>query len=238
MQAKYPYHRSRRQRPGFLLLMVLICLGIVVLLYSIQWSHMPEETKSMLVRPPRQAGPDALPWEEESLLTSDTLQGYGLQPETKIYPEQPQITKTIKFKTKVYQDGRPRGELEFRIRPGGRIKGSWSANYKASAPDVQYRGLVELPIDFEGNVAPSKIYEDEQGQDLTKLYIISRGILMLEEHNLKNNRQRTIRGHIYVTGWLDTEYNALGRLTITSGGLAGEPVEWFQAFDWQASPLD
>lgn len=238
MQGKNAYRAGQRNRRGFLLLMVLICLAIILVLYSIMWSGLFRDSRPPFVRPPRRADPNALPWEEDFLLTSGALQGYGLQAETKIRPEQPKITKTMEYKTQVHQDGQPRGELEFRIRPDGGIRGSWSADYKTSAPDMQYSGFLGESMNFEGNAAPSKIFQDEQGQDPSKLYIITRGILMLDEHNLKNNKQRTIRGHLYVTGWLDREYNASGKLTITSGGFAGEAPEWFQTFDWQASGPD
>jgi hypothetical protein len=39
---------------------------------------------------------------------------------------------------------------------------------------------------------------------------------------------RGVKGYIYVTGWLDPEYNATGKIIITSD------KESYETFSWQA----
>ena len=228
-----PYHTHpalKKNRPGFLLLMLLICIAIGAFIYYIQLSAFLNPKP-----PPKHSDSNALPWEEDFLITNDTLQAYGFQAETMPSPEQPSLTtgkKGIIFRAKVHRDRYLRGEMEFRIRFNGRIKGSWTADFTTTSPPIHYTPLGGTPINFTGNVAPSKIYKDEYGKDPSKLYMIAKGICVLEQHNLENDRVRTFTGYIYVTGWLDTDYNAFGKLTITPPESSPKS---FQVLHWEGA---
>ena len=124
---------SKTDRPGFLLLMLLISVAIVALLYAIHSRALlnPEQL-------PAYSDPNALPWEENFLLTNKTLQAYGFEAETTIRPGQPELKGPLLFGCIVYQDSEPRGEMIFRIRADGRIHGCWSAEYETTSPDIYY----------------------------------------------------------------------------------------------------
>lgn len=232
MQLSHSQYRLQKCRPGFLLLMLLISVAIGAVIYCLHLSAL------LCPRlPPKYCDPNASPWEETFLLTNDTLQAYGVDPETVPSAEQPKITRTIRFRGQVYEGRYRRGELEFRIRSDGRINGSWSADFETTSPPIHYTPSAgRTGVDFEGNIAPSKIYQDEYGQDPSKLYMITRAIPILKAHNLENNKVDTMCViYLYVTGWIDTEYKAFGKLTMTSHE---RPPKSCLIFDWQGSRID
>jgi len=227
MQATHLYRRPKTNRRGLLLLVVLIGIAIAAILYAIQFSTL---SKSLI--PPRCADPNALPWEEHGLLRKQTVLGDGLGDRRITYDEQPKITEPIGYKAKVYQQGNPCGEIHFAIFPNGTVNGSWSADYKTRSPGAHYITKADKTSryasnSFRGNIAPSKIYKDEHGEDPSKLYFITEGSFLLYERRSDSR----IRGHIYVTGWIDSEFNASGKLTL---GSISEGV--FQIFEWEAKP--
>lgn len=258
MRATYSYRSLKTDRPGFLLLMLLICIAIVAFLYAIRLQA--------LLNPKQPSGysdPNALPWEEDHLLTNDTLQAYGFDAETTIRPGQPELKRQLLFGCIVYQDTEPRGEMIFRIRSDGRIHGCWSAEYKTTSPDIYYSPIIPWKPDynitvtdvdskgrnldpfggvcFEGNVVPSKIYEDEFGKDPSKLYILAKGFLLQKAHNMRTNKEHKPRprGRIfYVTGWMDTDYYTAGKLTTITAAPTTEETEVVNLFDWEGAPMD
>jgi hypothetical protein len=163
-----------------------------------------------------------LPWNQEFRIL-----GRGEQAE-KPSPKQPNITRTLLFSADAEQAGDARGQIELVIGPDGTVEGGWSAEYN---PSDKFNYLV-MGASFKGNTDPSKIYSDEYGEDASQLYFITKGRFTILETNLENNRVRKVSGRIYVTGWLDTEYNAAGEITITSNKKS------FQAFNWKAKPSE
>ena len=125
---------------------------------------------------------------------------------------QPKILDNLCFPAKIVEDGEVRGGISLYILTDGRIKGTWGGAYNPR-PEMTWEVVGSR---FKGNIDPSKIYSDEDGEDPTKLYFIGRGQFLILETNSKTNRIRTAKGGIYVTGWLDEEYNAIGKVTVTS----------------------
>lgn len=218
----------------------VLLLSLLISVAIVSYSHLTEF--SIFFKPlQKYSDPNAMPWEETFLIRNESLYGYGLHTRQKYSPEQPKITKTIRFKAKVYQQRYQRGEIGFQINPEGEIQGSWSADFTSGqrhSPRINYTTFNRTsgrypPNTFRGNVAPSKIYQDEDGQDKSKLYIITKGQYLLKAHDLRTNDVRDISGDIYLTGWIDPNYNATGELTCTSMW-----TETLQTFDWKAIPSD
>jgi hypothetical protein len=222
-------------------------IGVPILLLSLliyvafNVSYFTRQFSAFFVQP-KYSDPNAMPWEETFLIRDESLYGYGLHKRQMYSPEQPKIIKTILYKTKVYQQSHQRGEIVFHINTQGDIEGSWSADFtigKRHSPQwINYTTLDRttgryLPNTFRGNIAPSKIYQDEYGQDKSKLYFITRGQSLLRAHDLRTKDTHRISGGIYVTGWIDPNYNVTGELYLTSM-LAGP----FQTFYWEAKPSD
>jgi hypothetical protein len=98
------------------------------------------------------------------------------------------------------------------ILTDGRVKGVWDGKYNPE-PDTIWEVVGSR---FNGNIDPTKIYSDKDGEDPKKLYFIAKGKALMMVTNSKTDKIKTATGAIYVTGWLDNEYNAVGKVTITT----------------------
>ena len=110
------------------------------------------------------------------------------------------------------------------ISPDGRIEGGWGADYDtSSAPRMHYSVLTGK---FKGNIDPSKIYEDEDGEDLSNVYFIAKGKVVMLVTDFESGKVYRQNSLIYVTGWLDQGYYATGRVTITADKNEAQTFEW------------
>lgn len=210
MESVYLELQPKGNRSGAVLLfMVLIIVVIGVLVWF--------DPAALFSR----SGPD-LPWNQE----------YRLFKAGEEVPtpsgEQASITRALLFEAEAKQEDAKRGKISILIRPDGRIEGGWGGEYR---PKLQVTWEI-MGSQFKGNIDPSKIYCDSDGKDPTKLYFIAKGKFLILETNSENNRVRNVKGHIYVTGWLDTEYNATGEIRITSDKRS------FETFSWRAKGLE
>jgi hypothetical protein len=184
---------SQSQRSGYALLLMLL---LIVVLCSLIWMDpmalMGGEGKGM-------------PWNEESKIV---LPGREVP---RPGPQQPVISDNLGFGAKI-EGTSDSGGLEMYIMTDGRIKGVLGGTYKPK-PEIMWE---VVSAKFEGNIVPSKIYSDEGGKDPTKLYFIGAGKILIMETNSKTNEVRTGNVRLYVTGWLDSKYEAVGKATITS----------------------
>jgi len=202
--------QAQKKHSGFALLLMIL---LIVVLAGLIWL----DPSALFNRP----DPD-LPWNEEFRLLKAGEEGQWPS------EEQPNITKALLFEADAEQEDSRRGKIAMVIRPDGRIKGGWTAEYNAS-PEIN---LAVMACSFKGNIDASKIYKDDYGEDRSKLYFITKGKFIMLESNSKTNRNRSVKGHIYVTGWLDTEYNGSGEITITSDKRS------FETFSWQAKGIE
>jgi len=138
--------------------------------------------------------------------------------------EQASITRALVFEAEAKQESAKRGKISMALRADGRIKGGWGGDYEPR-PNVHWQ---VMGSEFTGNIDPSKIYKDNYGEDRSQLYFITKGKFIILETNSETRKVRSVKGHIYVTGWLDTEYNATGEIIITSDKKS------YKTFSWQA----
>ncbi len=147
-----------------------------------------------------------MPWSEQRRIV-------GLDEEVKQPKEgQPKILDNLAFEGRIVEDNDVKGAVVMFILTDGRIKGIWTGTYKPE-PDITWEVQQSR---FKGNIDPAKIYRDKDGEDPTKLYFIAKGSFLILETNSKTNNVRTATGSIYITGWLNNKYNAVGKITITS----------------------
>jgi hypothetical protein len=164
----------------------------------------------------------SLPWNEE----------YRILPPGKIPTktptlDQPKITETLRYKTTLYFDGSPRGELNFVIYPQGVVKGIWNGEYDRSGE----LHCIVLASSFSGNTDPSKPCIEENRHNASKLYFLTSGTFTLLETGL-SGRNHGINGLVYVCGWLDPNYTATGEIYVT------ENKKSFDVFSWSADPIN
>jgi hypothetical protein len=186
--------QSRAERSGvILILMVLIVCIIGALIWLDPMALM------------RSSG-SGMPWNEERRIVPPGEE--VKQPKE----GQPKILENLAFAGKIMENNEVKGEVGLFILTNGRIKGVWEGKYNPE-PDITWEVMGSR---FKGNIDPTKIYSDKDGEDPRKLYFIAKGKSLILETNSKTDKIRTATGAIYVTGWLDNEYNAVGKVTITS----------------------
>jgi hypothetical protein len=147
-----------------------------------------------------------MPWDEERRLVR--VGGEVKQPKE----GQPKISENLYFASKIMENNEVRGGVDMFISTDGRIKGVWGGTYKPE-PDITWE---VQGARFRGNIDPTKLYKDYSGEDPSRLYFIAKGDSLILVTDLKTDKIKTAAGLIYITGWLDNEYKAVGRITITS----------------------
>lgn len=125
---------------------------------------------------------------------------------------QPKILDNLVFDGQIVEANEVKGGVGLFILTDGRIKGVWAGKYNPE-PDITWEVTGSR---FKGNIDPTKVYSDKDGEDPSRLYFIAKGGFLILETNSKTDKIKTATGTIYVTGWLDNEYNAVGKVTITS----------------------
>lgn len=194
MQSTKLRRLSRANRSGAVLILMLL---LIVVFCALIWLDPMALIKG---------SGSGMPWDEEFRLVRP---GEEVQQPKE---GQPKILDNLCFPAKIVEDGEVSGGVGLYILTDGRIKGVWEGVYKPR-PEMTWEVFGSR---FKGNIDPSKIYSDEDGEDPTKLYFIAKGRFLILETNSKTGRIRTAKGGIYVTGWVDDEYNAIGKVTVTS----------------------
>lgn len=157
-----------------------------------------------------------MPWNEEDRLVRP---GEAIKPPKE---GQPKISDNLLFAAETMQNDEKAGKVEIYVLTDGRIRGGWGGEYNPK-PKIMWE---VFEGDFKGNIDPSKIYSDENGEDRSKLYFIARGNFLILETNSDSGIVRNLKGKIYVTGWLDQEYTASGNVVITSDKKSYESYNW------------
>jgi len=148
-----------------------------------------------------------LPWNQQFLILKK-----GKEPEK---PTKYQVALSIplKIKAKITEQDQPRGKVEMLIHPNGTIDGEWTGEYSTEYPPVNF---LVVSGTVRGNIVPSKVHKNNDREDHTKLYFITKGDLLILETNLENKKVRNFKGLIYITGWIETDRNLTAEIIITS----------------------
>jgi len=206
---------SKKNRHGYgLLLMLLIVIAIGMLIYYYTLGP-PIDKKTTREQ---QQSPDKYPWVQEFRLRKK-----GQQAQQQPSADQPNITKTIRIAGLVKDENKDRGRIEMLIRPDGTVEGVWGADYGVKSPRRDY---TVMKADFKGNTDPSKIYADENGEDPTKLFIITKGQFLILETDFETGEAHKRAGYIYVVGWLGPDFKAFGRLHLTEDKSTQTIFQW------------
>jgi len=215
MQSANLQGRGQRNRASYALLLMLllvVVIGMVIYYFALS-PQIDRETSRM-----QKQLPDKYPWVEEFRLRKD-----GEEAKERSSAKQPNIQVTSRLEAEVREDGKDRGTIQMLIHADGTVEGTWRADYRTRAPKIDY---TVINAKFKGNTDPSKIYSDENGEDLSKLYIITKGNFLILETNFETGKVRNLVGYIYVTGWIGTDYKAFGKLHITSDKKEQTIFQW------------
>ncbi len=194
----FPESKSRRGNAIIGLIVVLLLVGLVYGLQRYRKSHTPDPDTAQ----------DLTPWKEWQLREKSE------KPVPPISDKQAKIPGAIKFDVIARLPGteNSRGELALFVGPEGQIGGNWSGSYsndKKDSFDVQ-NGR------FDGKVYPGKIYQDEKGEDPSKLYFLGKGKFMAHKTSANAKQFHIIGGDIYARGWLNPDLSVAGEIIITS----------------------
>jgi hypothetical protein len=158
-----------------------------------------------------------LPWNEYERILSN-----GPITEIHLSEDRPQLDNILRYKTEVEQDEQPRGEINVLISSDGSVKGLWNGEY--DQPDGAHCQV--MASNFTGSVIPDRRYTENSVRDSTKLYFFAAGAYNLFETEQSTRKQRSLSGFIYVRGWLDPNYLAVGELIITRDKKVCETFLW------------
>jgi hypothetical protein len=163
-----------------------------------------------------------LPWNEQERISSK-----GPITEIHLSEDRPQLDNILRYKSEVEQDEQPRGEINILIYPDGSVKGIWNGEYDR----LDDAHCLVMASNFSGSVIPDRKYVENSVNDSTKLYFFAAGAYNLFETEQSTKKQRSLSGFVYVRGWLDPNYLAVGELIIT------RDKKTCETFLWVSSPV-
>jgi hypothetical protein len=221
-------NRNKCHSGGFLLILVIVTLAIGLLILGVSMYSMDPFAAFHGSGADRYADPNAAPWQEGHLFINPALDAYHMGGKREPFPVQPKLEGTTYYDALLTKDGEERGTINVRFSPDGDVAAVWEGKFKLN--DVEYEVLNEetgtyVTSVFKGNIAPLKVYEDENGKKhYRKLYFITSGYAVAAAQNGER-----IEGTGYVTGWMNKDHTCFGKLWIVSAGGESPAV-----YEWEA----
>ena len=190
---------SIKIRSASALVMLVISLAILLMLYFL--------STRAIFRPsriPKLSRPEDRPWlEEHRIVSSEVIIDL---PET----PKPELNEDMSITARVTLDGQDRGQLDLDFDTYGRVSGLWESSF------AQENRHTTFKAQSEGNIDISKTYIQNERQNPSLLYFITKGAYTETVENTKNMQVTTSTGIIYVTGYLTGKYEVFGHITITA----------------------
>ena len=188
-------------------------LGFLCVVAFISWNVYRSFSRGAMHEEVRWSDPDAMPWEEREWLMYDAKRGGG---EPELFEGQPEIVGGLRYEAKLHRGEEEYGEIELRVRGDGTVEGKWNGEFRRGELEKRYTTMGDkqrrhAANSFRGNIVKTKIYRDEEGEDRSKLYFIASGGLLLEEFDYQMRDSHRIRGTVYVTGWMGSDYSVEGK---------------------------
>ncbi len=226
MNASYFREVKNRKRSGHGGLLILL-VGVTILVCLYMWSAVSMNPFDAFrgTAKDRYSDPNAYPWEEGRLFIRAGLDNYDIGGRRPPFRSQPQFKNLLNYSAVVYDGDNKYGRIEMEVCDDGDVRASWSGEfqikgkrYQAVKPKSPSRREMNM---FFGNYAPLKVYEDENGKDFSKLYVITQGIFDLKDLS----EEDSIKDMAFITCWIDKDFKAEGKLSIPS--FADEEMQIF-----------
>jgi hypothetical protein len=198
--------------------LTILMVGITILIGCFLWINLVSNPFACFQgkAKDRYSDPNAYPWQEGHLFIRGVLDGYDMGGRRPPFRSQPQFTELLNYSAVVYAGGNKYGRIEMEITDDGDVRASWSGEfqimgrrYQALKPKYPARTAMNM---FFGNYAPLKVYEDENGKDKSKLYVITQGMFELKDLSGEGG----IKDGAFITCWIDRDFKAAGWLSIPS----------------------
>jgi hypothetical protein len=201
MNTQMQRHIGGLNRSGSAIVTILIIAVIVAIAYAVG------KPLFFPPRPPSEnpsSSHEVFPWEKE-----DRLLQKGVERQFTVSKKQPSIEDGLFLQCSVKQTGKV-GDLTIDISPDGLVEGGWSADYYKSKGKVQMNFIVNGT--FKGNIDPSNVFFDENGEDPSKLFFICKGQVGIVALELSGKTGGMVGQKMYVTGWINPDNTAKGEL--------------------------
>ena len=205
------YKADRQRYRGFLALATLVVIAIIAILYFLQFSAFFN-----ISAPPGSKGESwKKPWHDEHLI---------LGPNKIIEAPKPpklEMNESFTLKPAVSREGAKRGAMTLHFSENGEVKGSWRSGYSHEDRHYSYEAT------FAGNIDVNVMYSDDDGEDKSQLYFITKGSYAKSTYIESTGTRSTENGTVYVTGFIKPDKSASGLLTITTDR------KWAADYEWQ-----
>ncbi len=184
-------------KKGSALIALLVGMVILLILYAIDF-------RAIFGTGRLPAAPEEVPWRQEHRLA-------GPDQHIKLpSPPKPAIDENFTILAPVTRNDAPRGDITIDFTDMGEITGTWSCQYQHETRHYAF------DANFAGNIDITKKFIDESGTDKSKLFFIAKGIYTKKFAAPHTVNPSAETGTIYVTGFLDKNYQAQGAITITT----------------------
>lgn len=216
MDTRYFGEGEKRRRSGIAGIAILLFgIGLLAILYVFYAGGFNPFSAFQGKEQDRYSDPNANPWEEVHLFIFKALDGYDMGGRQPPFPSQPRLMDVLLYRDVVYDSDDEYGQIELMISNDGDARALLNGEFLIDGKQYQAISQPRGPGTseknrFHGNIAPLKIYEDENGKDKSKLYVITQGLFHLKGET----EESCLEGAAYVTCWIDKDYNAEGKLTI------------------------
>lgn len=224
--------KKRSGSAQIVLLIIVALVGIIFFtkMYLKQKSDIdPDTVKDLTV------------WKEWDLRTKSDEVTLEVPVPSKPSPEQAQLKEGVSYDLNVKsQDAKdPRASISISIDSSGGVWGRWYGQYyqKDKKGAKINLDIMSMGAGFAGSICPGKIYQDEYGEDPSKLYFIARGDFLIQRTNFDVGTVKNMAGEVYVTGWLNKDLSVSGAITITSNRKYFETFFWSGKAPAKAKPL-
>jgi len=204
-----------RRNSGFLLLMLVITFGIAMVVMVLYMGSFNPFSPWQGSEKNRYADVNSMPWDEGRLFWTNLLDGYDMSGRRPPFRAQPKVTKNISYRTDLYDGNRQLGVLKLTVFKNFDAWAGWTGNFRIGGRQYEVAPWEDKVLNrtvntFSGNIAPLKIYEDQNGKDRAKLYVITTG-----PYELRGMEKSDIhKGTAFVTAWIDKKYRAEGMVAI------------------------
>lgn len=205
------YKTDRRRCGGFLAIATLVVVAIIAILYFLQFSALFN-----ISAPGGSKGKNwNRPWHDE-----DRILGADKSIEMP-KPPKVEINDSFTLKSAVSREGAERGAMMLNFLDNGEVEGVWKCSYSHEDRHYSYEAK------FAGNIDVKVMYADDDGEDKSQLYFITKGSYTKETYTESTGMRSTEKGIVYVTGFIKPDYIASGLLTITTD------KKWSADYEWQ-----
>jgi len=198
-------HRNsigRGDRAGYALLLGLLALLVIGLVVIYVRMHGP------IYQIGKGKSDIEAPWRQWHQMHVRTKKG---DPPGRPRAKQPQIPKSLQVIAKCEEEGQPRGTLEVVFLPEGKVYAVWSGQF-----------FFKKKVDFQvmgsksnGRIDPDRMYTDNQGDDPSRLFFITKGHFAILQTDDNTGQVRNLAGEMYVRGWLCLDRAVHGEIILT-----------------------